>query len=471
MEQNGRITRWNVVSKVMAGACGLALAASMTATPALALTNADDANIPATTSTTTDDYIKGAATRAAMPSIEVLGLASVEESGQFIDTSEYFKWAQPKFMLAATAYNTVPSPFLANLGTGTGTEANPAAVFNASRAGGGAGPNGSLQAVGGSDATDQAVWALQPDVVVGTGGGVTYPAYATGVAYSFSDYTGLADTMDNIAAAADAADAADDSRTLRYGEQSASDIATDYRQYIFGTMGAVQQAINNGTVAKRTVALVQDYYYDEDSDTYYYDLMTTAEAGGDGTAATNRYLETTSNSGLTGIGLANNYANTQEIVTADQLSDNVDLIMVGGQQSAANYADIMGGLAEDGLLGSTYFVENNGSAGAMYGVVMNSVENAQNVGRILGCLYPEVVNQQNWMAYYYETFYHIDSADLATVMSSALDGVRCWTADAATVQSAVQWTVTGTGYASGASQASVDAAITAGYTYYQSLQA
>lgn len=133
-------------------------------------------------------------------------------------------------------------------------------------------------------------------------------------------------------------------------------------------------------------------------------------------------------------------------------------------------------MAADGLLVNSYLVEDNGSVGAMYGVVMNSVENAQNVGRILGCLYPEVVDQQDWLAYYYETFYHIDSSELATVMSNALEGVRCWSvqslsanaedADAA-VKELVSWEVSGTGYTDGANAESVADSIASGYEYYE----
>ena len=68
------------------------------------------------------------------------------------------------------------------------------------------------------------------------------------------------------------------------------------------------------------------------------------------------------------------------------------------------------------------------SAGSMYGVVMNSVENAQNIGRILGCLYPEYNDQDQWIAYYYDCFYHLNESDLAYVIDNAMDGVRNWDA-------------------------------------------
>ena len=451
---------------------------------------ATDENIPVAL-VSTDGYVRGAATRAAGPSIEILGLASVEESGQFVNTSKWYDWSYPKYYLCASYYCTELSPFLANLAYTSiygvsDEEGYEAAVLNSSRAGGGSGPNASLEAYGGSDESDQAVWALEPDVVVGTGGGVDYPDGVEGVEYSFSDYRSLVKTMKLIAQAADDAAAEDDGfdesgevdlgRELRFG--SAADIAQDYEEYIFGTMGLIQDAIDNdSSVTKKTVALVEGVSTDSSGE-YVFDLMTTTEAGSsDGTAATNRYLETTSNNGISVLDYADNYADTKESVSASDLlsDDNVDLILVGGQNSSSGYEDIRDALEASSLLCKTYIADSSSRAGAMYGVVMNSVENAQNVGRILGCLYSEVVSQQDWLAYYYETFYHIDADELVTVMDNALDGVRCWgngttTAGATyTYDQVTTWDAEDCGYTSGVEADDVAASISAGYAYYLSI--
>lgn len=453
---------------------GAALSASISIAPAFADSSTESDKIPTGPVTTTSSYITAAASRAAGPAPEILGLSSVEESGNFVNLLDLYNWDQPKYYLAASYYNSVISPFLANFAIG---ETDNAAVYNPSRSGGGAGPNAALST---TDQSDADVLALNPDVIIGNGNGVDSSA----VAYSFSDYSGLADTMDAIAEAADEAAAADNvvdeetgeitdyGRELRY-EQSAAEIATSYRQYIFGSMGAVQKAINDGTVTKKKVAVVQNYYYDSELESYVFDLMKTTEAGKDGTASKNRYLETTSNTGIAGISLADNYADTKEKVTYDELKANVDLILVGGQSSSSNYDTIIDGLlngkaGDAGLLGKTYYVIDNGSQGAMYGVVMNSVENAQNVGRILGMLYPTVVNQQNWMAYYYQTFYHISPASLSIAMNNALAGVRCQAAtDVSSQEAAATWNVSATGYESGASQETVAESISTGYAYFQ----
>ena len=429
----------------------------------------------------TDGYVTGAATRAAGPALEILGLASVEESGQFVDTTSWYSWSQPKYWLAASYCNSSLSPYLANLAyTDLNSESDAdgykAAVLNTSRAGGGNGPNASLEAYGGSDETDQAVWALDPDIIIGTGGGVDYETYgATGIEYSFSNYTTLVETMEAIAAAADSS--VSSTKSLRY--DSATAIAEQYEEYIFGTIGYIAEAIEDEATDKKTVALVENATYDEETKIWTYDLMTDSEAsGGDGTAATNRYLETTSANGLgSALDVADNYADIKETVTATELQSNdVDLIIVGGQQSSSNYSSIANGLYEDKLLVKTYFVEDNGSNGAMYGVVMNSVENAQNIGRILGCLYDDVIDQQDWLAYYYETFYHIDSDCMVCSMNNALEGVRCWSVqeldyssvDSATAATAALsiWSVSGTGYTSDDGASAVESKLVSGYSYY-----
>lgn len=503
--------------KILAAVLSAVLAGSLVAMPAAAYADVDLTSSIPTTAQSTDNLVTGAATRAAQPSLEILGVASIEESGQFIDltTDENGKYTgiysydQPKYYLAASTLNTSLSPYLANFAIGEGTQA----VYNASRSGSGNGPNQALSTETDPDEEDYDVedlkiLAMNPDVIVGNGGDDTSSA----IKYSASNYSELCETMYAIAEAADSA--ATGAKKLRYST-SATDIATAYEQYIFGTMGAVKQALDStesGSVSMRSVVLVEDAWQDEDG-TWYFDLMTEEEARtSDGTAAQNRYLETTVYTGIKlasgdELKLANNYADeikfevedegaeeseasgvsgvseeseesdeaaskmTNATATAAQLSANVDLIMVGGQQSSSNYDDIMDALVASSLLGKTYFVKDNGSAGAQYGVVMNSVENAQNVGRILGYLYPEVVSQQSWLAYYYEEFYHISTSSLADVMNTLLDGVRCWNVtNPGNVTDAVEWEISElSGYATNFAKSTVESTISSGWTYLKSI--
>ena len=471
------------ISKRGAAACVVCALALVSCLGAASVAFADDAAscagdecgsacIPAAL-VSTDGYVTGAATRAAGPALEILGLASVEESGQFVDTTSWYSWSQPKYWLAASYCNSALSPYLANLAYTDLNEASDsdgykAAVLNTSRSGGGNGPNASLQsptATEDVDSDDQAVWALEPDVVVGTGGGVDYTGYATGVSYSFSNYTTLVETMEEIAAAADGS--VSSTKSLRYG--SATAIAEQYEEYIFGTIGYIAEEINEGTITKKTVALVSSYTEDSDGTYTFCCLSDAGSSAGDGTAASNRYLETTSANGLGDaldlaynlVGEGDEDADATIAVTASELAE-ADLILVGGQQSSSGTDDIVDALESVGLLSKTYAVEGNGSNGAMYGVVMNSVENAQNVGRILGCLYPDLVNQQDWLAYYYETFYHVTDKCMECTMSNALEGVRCWAADA---EEEFEWNDCA-GYTSDDGASTVESKLASGYSYY-----
>lgn len=446
--------------------------------PAWADSVRDAAAIPATAQSTSTSTVTGAATRAAMPALEILGINSVEESGQFVNTTTWYDWEMPKYYLAASYFNTSLSPYLANLATGNTVDGvAAAAVENDARAGGGSGPDSALAAYG-TDTTDDAVWDLLPDVIVGDGNGVDYvkdgyiPNVAnynpTGVNYSISDYSDLITSMHAIA------NAASTYGSGRYGSITA--IAQAYEEYVWGIMGAVQEALDDGDVDQATVALITDVTAttdENDKTTYSYTLLTSKGSdAGDGTAASNRYLETTSDSGI--FDLADNYANKvasadaeEVVVTASELRENVDLIMVGGQNSSSNYDDIEEALLADGLMDMTYLVEDNGSQGSMYGVVMNSVENAQNVGRILGCLYPTVISQADAVAYYYDVFYHINSSDLAYVISEAMYGVRNWNVTTSSnTESVTEWVTWTESDVSGYDRDDVQDIIDDGYDYY-----
>lgn len=436
--------------------CGAALAFTMLV-PSTAFAGAvneeNDTAAQNVSSTPDSAVVTGAATRAAMPSLEILGINSVEESGQFVTIGSgnrpLYEWTQPKYYLCASNYNTNPSTYLANLAAGNADEAV-TAVYNKSRNGSGKGPNAALAAYDSdatasstdddSDTNDNAVWDLHPNVIVGAGGSTDidyYSALAPSVEgyapkaanYSISNYDSLIESMDNIVAAADASVTGGDAQG-RYGDISA--IAQDYENYINNTVSYVK-ANRSSTKSFVVVTAVK-----EDTDgSNLYTVMTMNET--DGTASNNRYFETASL-------VAKNYGSTSgSTLSATEMkaaisSGSLDLILVGGQSSSANYGTIMDGLEDDGLVGSTYFVKDNGSQGSMYGVTMNSVENAQNIGRIIGCLYPELIDQDAFVAYYYSHFYHIADSSLGYVIDQAMDGVRNWdAADVATEEKAMLW--------------------------------
>lgn len=426
--------------------CGAALAFTMLVPSTAFADPADSARDAAArnvNSAPDSSVVTGAATRAAMPSLEILGINSVEESGQFVTMSggvPQYEWTQPKYYLCASNYNTHPSTYLANLASSS-SAATPKAIFNSSRHGVGKGPNAALASYGGTTSSnDDAIWNLKPNVIVGTnGGGIdTYSTAASqisnyspkGANYNISNYDTLIESMDNIVAAADASVSSGDAQG-RYGDISA--IAQDYENYINNTVSYVK-ANRSSTKSFVVVTAVSQ---DENGGNVYTVMTTNSQ---DGTASANRYFETASkvadNLGTKYSGNISSSAMTTELGEDGEL----DLVIVGGQSSSSNYNSIMDALEADGLISSTYFVHENGSQGSMYGVTMNSVENAQNIGRIYGCLYPELIDQDAFIAYYYSHFYHITDGDLAYVIDQAMDGVRNWDAtDLSTEEGAYKW--------------------------------
>ncbi|MDR3364773.1 MAG: hypothetical protein LBS91_07520, partial [Clostridiales Family XIII bacterium] len=404
----------------------------------------------------TTGYVTAAATRDAGPAPEFLGIGGVEESGQFVDPSNWVNWEQPKYELEATGVNVLPNPYFVNMVASP--QIVPFAVYNSDgRTGAGAGPDTALAAYGSGDTTDDAIWDLLPDIIIGNDDNdpATASSYATSaaaaglangdplysptsLAYGFVDNAGLINTMYSIADAADTI-VTNEGKSLRYSGTAWS-IAQDYERYIRGTQGYIFKRITNGLETRKTVAVITGY----DGSTGLY---TIAAPGPNGTASTNRYLETIEN-------VATNYnqsvtpmtidsAALKGAVAAASTSGGIDLVIVGGQGLSPDQDTITGQLYSD-WEGTTYLQNNlyyvydgydnnfetdddpstvspDARTAAMYGVIMNSVENAQNIGRILGYLYPNSVDQADYLAYYFDLFYHLNSANLIAALANSLE--------------------------------------------------
>ena len=460
--------------KLMCVVASVAIAASMTVF-APALTQQASAADSSSVSVDTTGYVTAASYRAAEPTPEILGLSNVASNTAWSSLGA-LDWSAPYYYLFGTSeYNSNPNPYMVNTVYNylTGTEdASPAMVYDNTRSGG---PTASLN----DYTTSQVVWDLLPDVILGNNKGYNYNSddYAVAAAtandasdyktygYGDSDGTGdygvvydstniytMLESMYNLAEAGNAA-AAGTGKSLRYGD--AVDIAVDFEEYVKGIQGYVLKAIANGTVEKKTVALI--YNYDSETDTYQCIQTGVAE----GTAASNRYLEAVQF-------VATNIADAKDVddsgyatVTADEMAE-VDLILVGSQSGSENLLDtesLVASLSTE-LQNKTYWMSSsNGSAGSCYGVVMNSVENAQNIGRIVGCLYDELLSQSDLIAYYYQNFYHINTDKLSDCIANAMDGVRNWNA-AGSSSEATAWEESDTAnYSEAAVQAIIDEGI------------
>ncbi len=381
----------------------------------------------------TDDYVSAAARRAAAPAPEILGLSGVEECATaFFDGSNLptsaLSWDYPKYYLFGTSeYNVNPNPYMYNLINDYNGTSKQTAVTNFMGS-----PNTTLAAYASTEKNSWqvGVWNLLPDVIIGNQNGVNYnsadyakaagaannaPNYTTiGVEYSMSTYSTLVNTMYNIADAGDQA-ARSTGKQLRYG--SATKIATQYEEYVKGTQGYILSQLKATGAEKKVVALITNY----DAATGTYTLMESNVQ--DGTASSNRYLETVENVSTQ----LNTIIGSTTATKADL--DKCDLIMFGSQRDGASEADMLASLSAE-QKAKAYYIDGEQApgAGSCYGVTMNSVENAANIGRILGCLYPEYIDQDNYVAYYFDNFYHIKADKIADAVDNAMDGIVNWDA-------------------------------------------
>ena len=380
---------------------------------------------------TTDGYVIAAAYAAAEPAPELLGL----NNPNFRNTGEADNIA---VMFGDPDINENPDPFVYNYKN----DQTPG-IYIGGRTGGGPMAYLTFYDTENADAAQNAVWALQPHIILGTGSdtipdnehdfylgtasdveealGLESGSYTPiGVTYNRVNLPSMIATMYRLANAAKEAMQKDDTLKTRYEDPLA--IAQDYERYIVGQKGLVKQAIDTGKAKKKTIALVQSY----DSTASTFTIITDGVA--EGTATTNRYLEAVQ-------GVTYNYYDTvgadgATTVTADQLKENVDVIIIGsntgaGGTGSSDSESLMTALSNAGLLARTFYCTNWGT-GSVFGTTVNSVENAQNVGRILPCVYPEVLDQSDMIAYYYDTFYHIKNGKLADMIAENMDGVRNW---------------------------------------------
>lgn len=207
------------------------------------------------------------------------------------------------------------------------------------------------------------------------------------------------DTM--IETVYDAAEALSDTgKATRYGDPE--DIADDYANYIWGIKGYIKEAI--GEENYKTIAIVSGV---NDDGSY-------AIQGQGSTAATstNRYVEYTED-------VTNNLTSQATAkATGAQLAAVDAIIVTSDAAETAIKADttITGGTNAPELI-SVNEMET------LYGVSMNSVENALGMGYILARIYDDsasVLNAKYVYEYFASKFYHIKSTSLDDIYEAAI---------------------------------------------------
>ena len=411
--------------KTLAVMAAGALAASMMPTTAFAssLQEAKEAM-------SAEGAVIGCAFAAAEPTPDFLGLNNPEERSAS-------KATDMKLTIFGTDINENPDPYFWNTyqNLNEGTSYSPSILLGQRQGS----PMSVRKAYQGDNCTSDQIWDMLPDIIIGTGSDVApdnerdfynTDEYARavetangldansynpiGVTYNRVNLNTMIATMYRVAVAADEV-VAKTGKTLRYG--SATEIAKDYERYITGAKGAVLKAINSGQVEKKTIASVTSY---ADG---VYKIQT--EGVAEGTATTNRLLEAVQ-------GVTTNYYDlstatvnddTTKDATAEELAQ-CDLIIFGGQNTSG---DVTGALTNDGLISKTFYATNM-SSGSIFGTTVNSTENCVNIGRVLPCAYPEVLDQSDMVAYYFDNIYHLKTEAVAPTIDQYMDGVRNWAA-------------------------------------------
>lgn len=448
----------------------VALASTMVALPATAFA-ADET--PAAKSV--EGYVTASVTPASQSATEILGITNVDElqlDPATVDiniNNENARKNYLKYILMGTdEWNKNPNPFYFNT---VYKIADSAQVVNnkdkrrsagtAAEPGGKDGyfmPNRGLAPYNSGDTTDDQVWDMLPDLIIGVGSskedpidyeGANYARavekahnataeepisyHPKGIAYNVETLATIVDKVYDIAKAADdTVKSSNGEKKLRYGD--ATPIAKDYEKYVKGIQGYILKSLDVKKAAKKTVVVLTAITPD------LVTLKQTPESWSAGGG--NRFLEITTL-------VANNYADglkttdTAEKTAQMSMTDlksavnsgKIDLVIVND-----GLIDEVGYL--DGLQSKTYWVDTEdgqNSTGAIYKVNANAPEIATNYGRILGCLYPEYVDQSDLVAYYYDKFYHIKDGKLKEAIDKCMDGVRNWDVQSGSGDSYVQW--------------------------------
>ncbi len=214
--------------------------------------------------------------------------------------------------------------------------------------------------------------------------------------------TTLDDMIDTVYEAADAIIST--GKSYRYDNPTA--IADDYAEYIQGIKGYIKQAIGESNY--KTIAIVSAVSTDDDGVNTY----TIQGQGSSSATSTNRYVEYTEDvtNNLTSASSATVYSSDLAgvdaiVITSDTVEDAIknDTTIT----SATNMPELI----------SVNKMET------LYGISMNSVENALGMGYILARIYDDsasVLDAEYIYEYFASKFYHIKSSELENIYAMAI---------------------------------------------------
>lgn len=384
-----------------------------------------------------DEWASGTATPMCLADPDILGISSVDERWDFEGASLAFDEISNtsgglRYLLMGSEYNEVPNPYMYNTvyeTDGVKTIQNSGrdgySVMNARRA---------LAPYNTAD-RDDAIWNLLPDVIVGveTDTGTTdYSSEARGVEQALgleaNSYNpiGVANNqqsdLSRLYAIAEAGNtmAERTGKKLRYGD--AVEVAKNYERYVKGAQGYVLARLAADGAQQKTFAVV------------------TANDG-NGTVTLSADYSSVYAENLQAV--ATNFADgltedTSISMTVEQLegyADQIDLILLASDDNTGDAFVPTAGL--ENLFNKMYWTEDQDCGGIL--ADNRGFDTGRNYGLILGALYPEYIDQSDWIAYYYDNVYHIKDNMVGEAIDRAMDGVRNWNVTEGGASAYVQW--------------------------------
>jgi|GEM_PF-3199809 len=214
--------------------------------------------------------------------------------------------------------------------------------------------------------------------------------------------TTIREMMDSVQRLADAITEVEKEtgKTTRYGDVQV--IAGDYEKYVYGIIAYVQSQLAAKGLEEKTVAVITSI--NEDGT---YTLADSLSSSATSLVRAYEYCVAVTNSLVDEIG--------STTATLDQLL-TADCIVTLNNQNISNSVlqESFGSKSYDGIV-----VTN--SPATLYGMTMNSVENAMGYAYVIGSIYCDVIdiNPVELCAYFYEHFLHIsDRAGVEQVVKT-----------------------------------------------------
>ena len=206
-------------------------------------------------------------------------------------------------------------------------------------------------------------------------------------------------------------------KVTRYADttEEVDALAQDYEDYVYGLIAYVRKAIDEGSIEEKTVAVVTALN-DDGTYTLADTLSTSATSLVRGyeysMAVSKNLLDEVTYQDQEGTD-ARGSTTTMHTVTKEQLLQADVIVTINNTNITADAInETLGEDTFDGIV-----ISNTPSA--LYGMTMNSVENAMGYAYVIGCMYSDTLglNPVDLCTYFYERFLHVTSTDgLKTVV-------------------------------------------------------